>query len=77
MKELLQVTEPTQQFERRLPLGRGGRLIYGLSHQHHGRLGNERAAAVVARTELMPDLRPILEKRGSPRLGVEDGGCGR
>ena len=77
VNEPLQVAEPAQQFERRLPLGRVGRLIYGLGHQHHGREGNERAAVVVARMELMPDLRPILDKRGSPRLGVEDGGCGR
>jgi hypothetical protein len=39
VKEPLQVAEPAQQFERRLPLGRVGRLIYGLGHQRHGREG--------------------------------------
>ena len=34
MHELLNAPEPAQQFERRLPLGCVGRLIYGLVHQH-------------------------------------------
>ena len=54
--------------QRRLALA-----AYGLGQQHHGREG----ISGLPQSSLMPDLRPIFDKRGSPRLGVENAGCGR